>query len=191
MSRMQQRTLGCRVIAVVSGLAIVAAGMLVSGPASAAVPSTASAPRDFVYQTQVRGVHKTDKGVFNGDWKHCLFVPKEKYVQMANCAQGATVTTTYSATFGFKVDDISAAVGFSISVSKFESSSISVKINPGGTGYYDAGFHYRRYTIGMESRTCRVAPAPECPAWSGPSTITVQQRLAPTFMYFGTGAATS
>lgn len=189
MRRKQQRTPWYRIIAVMFSLAIVAAGMLVSGPASAAVPSSAAVPTDVVYQTQVRGVNKTDKGTFNGDWKHCLFVPKEKYVQNASCSQGTTVTTTYSATFGFKVQDISAAVGFSISVSRFESSSIGIKVNPGGTGYFDAGIHYRRYTIGMETRTCRVSPAPECPPWSGPSTITVQHYLAPTFMYFGTGAA--
>jgi hypothetical protein len=67
------------------------------------------------------------------------------------------------------------------------SASNSVKVNPGGYGWFDVGFRYKRYRIGMESRSC----ANLCSKWTSPDWVTVQQHLGNTFHYFGTGAAKS
>jgi hypothetical protein len=115
-----------------------------AGPALAAPTSPKINPHWYEY----RGVHKTDKGQWSGDWVRCNYVSKANYTQVANCSQGKTVSLSISETYGFTDGQISAAVGFSVSYSSTVTAGNSVTIKPGGYGWFDVGFRYHRYTIG-------------------------------------------
>ena len=124
-------------------------------------------------------------GDHSGDWVRCEYVTKANYVQTAGCSRGKTVSTGISYTFGFSDGEISDAVGFNVSFSTTVTASNSVTIEPGGSGWFDVGFRYAEYKIGMEKRRC--SPV-NCLPWSKPKTVTVQKHLGDTFHYFGTGA---
>jgi hypothetical protein len=171
-----------RAAMIATGLLLAAAPMTAASPAMAAVSTPKVNPHWYEY----RGIHKTDKGQWSGDWVRCNYVSKAKYTQTANCSQGKTVSLAISETYGFSDGEISAAVGFSVSYSSTVTAGNAVTVKPGGYGWFDVGFRYHRYTIQMEKRICyRVGG---CSAWSSPKTITVQHHLGPTFHYFGTGA---
>jgi hypothetical protein len=166
-----------------------AALMAVASPAMASTAPTAPAPRAQPAVnptwTEYRGVHKTFEGDHSGDWVHCEYVTKANYVQTAGCSRGKTVSTGISYTFGFSDGEISEAVGFNVSFSTTVTASNSVTIEPGGSGWFDVGFRYAEYKIGMEKRVCSRI---NCLPWSKPKTVTVQKHLGGTFHYFGTGA---
>ena len=167
-----------------------AAVLLIAGlavPAMAAAPAMAGTKIPPTVYYKYRGVNKTYKGAFSGDWSHCVYVTKAKYTQTVSCTRGATVTETISGNIGFSASVISANVGFNVSFASTVSSSISVTVKRGGFGWYDVGFRYNRYTIGMEKRRC-LAPSNVCGPWSRPDTVTVQQHTGNTYHYFGTGA---
>jgi hypothetical protein len=155
-------------------------------PASASASRQAS-PNDVVYYTQYRGVHKTYRGTYSGDWRRCVYVSKAKYRQSVSCSRGVTVSASISGSAGYSNGVISASVGFNVSYSTTVSSSITVTVRAGGHGWYDVGFRYSRYTIGMEQRTC-IRQTGHCLPWSSPQTVTVQHHLGNTYHYFGTGA---
>lgn len=167
--------------------AMVGSLLMVAG-ALVAAPVAGAAPTDVIYKTEYRGVHKTYIGQYSGDWKHCVYVTAANYKQNVSCAKGATVAETISGGAGYSGDVISASVGFSVTFSSTVTSSITVTVNKGGSGWYDVGYRYDEYTIGMERRTCVVQNG-SCGAWSSPTTATVQHHLGDTYNYFGTGAA--
>ena len=167
-----------------------AAVLLVAGlavPTMAAAPAMAGTKIPPTVYYKYRGVHKTFKGAFSGDWARCVYVSKAKYTQTVSCTRGKSVSETISGNAGFSASVISANVGFNVTFASTVSSSISVTIRPGGYGWYDVGFRYNRYTIGMEKRRC-LAPSNVCGPWSSPHTVTVQQHIGDTYHYFGTGA---
>jgi hypothetical protein len=155
--------------------------------AMGAAPAMAASGKPKLAVQETRGVGKTYLGAFSGDWTHCTYVTKAKYTQTANCSQGRSVSETISAHAGFTVASISSAVGFSVNYTTTVTASNSVTIRPGGHGWYDVGFRYQRYMIGMEHRWCTVPPG-TCKAWSKPHWVTVQHHTGNTFHYFGTGA---
>jgi hypothetical protein len=122
-------------------------------------------PHDVIYTTQYRAVHKVNNGDRSGDWTHCLYVTKARYTQY-----------------------LSSSVGFSVSYSQTISTSDSVQVKPGGHGWFDMGFRYDQYTVGMEVRTCIVETG-SCTRWSPPTRTVVQRHLGQTYFYFGTGAS--
>jgi hypothetical protein len=165
---------------------LAAALMAVASPAMASTASTPKAqPSVNPTWWEYRGVHKTFEGDHSGDWRHCEYVTKANYVQTAGCSKGKTVSTGISYTFGFSDGEISEAVGFNVSFSTTVTASNSVTIEPGGSGWFDVGFRYAEYKIGMEKRVCSRI---NCLPWSKPKTVTVQKHLGGTFHYFGTGA---
>jgi hypothetical protein len=115
---------------------------------------------------QTRGVGKTYLNAASGDWTHCTYVTKAKYAQNAGCSKGKTVSESISGNAGYSVEDISAGVGFNVSFSQSVSSSNAVTVLPGGYGWYDVGFRYKRYRIGMEHRTC-AGRCTKCPVPTG------------------------
>ena len=166
-----------------SGLATSSAAM-----AATAQPAGSVKPSDVIYETHYRMVSKVNKGTFSGDWVHCVYVTKAKYHQTVSCSKGKTVSESVSGSVGFSKSVISSSVGFNVSYSTTVSSSISVAIKPGGYGWYDVGFRYRKWVVGMQQRTCIVETG-YCFAWSSTDHITVQQHLGNTYHYFGTGAS--
>jgi hypothetical protein len=167
-------------------LAAVLAGSTV--PLLAGAAAAQARPHDVIYTTQYRAVHKVNNGDKSGDWTHCLYVTKAKYTQYPSCSQGVTVTEAISGGYGFSSDIISSSVGFSVSYSQTISTSDSVQVKPGGHGWFDMGFRYDQYTVGMEVRTCIVETG-SCTRWSGPTRTVVQRHLGQTYFYFGTGAS--
>ncbi|HEY7143536.1 MAG TPA: hypothetical protein VH637_04755 [Streptosporangiaceae bacterium] len=164
-------------------LMAVATTTAMAGPALAA-PTAPTAVNPHWYE--YRGIHKTSRGIFSGDWVRCEFVSKANYTQTASCSKGKSVSTTISVTFGYTKAEISASVGFSVSYTSTVTAGNSVTIKPGGSGWFDVGFRYHGYSITMQKRICyRVGG---CSAWGNSHKIIVQQHLGPTFHYFGTGA---
>jgi len=163
----------------------VALAATVAMQAAPAMAATGAPARTAVQET--RGVGKTYMGTFSGDWRHCTYVTKAKYTQTANCSSGRVVSESISGHAGFSISAINAAVGFNVTYTSFVTSSNSVTIKPGGHGWYDVGFRYQRYMIGMEHRWCYVPPG-NCKKWGAPHWVTVQRHLGNTYHYFGTGA---
>jgi hypothetical protein len=171
---------------VARSLLAVAVGVAgLAGVGVTAMAGPAMAASHAVYQ-ETRGIDKTYEGQHSGDWQHCVYITKENYTQYPNCSVGVTVTTDVSGNAGFTYDSISAGVGFDVSYSTTITGGNGVVVKKGGSGWFDAGFRYNQYKIGMERRTC-VSPGP-CGSWSKPYWVTVQQHLGNTFAYFGTGA---
>ncbi len=165
-------------------LAAAVASFAVSAPAMAAThPST---PNDNPAFVQIRGLHKKFLGDFSGDWAHCEYVTKAKYTQAVSCSRGVTVSESVSGSVGFTDSQISGTIGFNVSYSTTVTATNSVTIKPGGSGWFDVGFRYGKYTIEMESRVCFLHGG--CEPWSGPDKVTAQRHLGSTFHYFGTGA---
>jgi len=158
-----------------------------AAPAMAATAGTAGTKSIPGVYYKYRGIHKTYKGAFSGDWVRCVYVSKAKYNQTVSCTKGKTVSETISGNVGFTKAVVSANVGFNVAFSTQVSSTIAVTVKPGGFGWYDVGFRYNRYTIQMEKKRC-LAPSNVCGAWSKPRTVTVQKHTGNTFHYFGTGA---
>jgi hypothetical protein len=168
---------------VMLALAPIAAVSAVAVPAAASPLST---PHDDPTYIQTRGIHKTFLGRHYGDWRECVAVRKENYVQNVNCSQSTTVSETVSGNIGYSDGEISAVVGFSVTYTRTLTGGTTVTIKPGGHGAYDAGFYYGKYTIEMEQRLCLRHGG--CEPWSSPDKVTVQHHIANTFQYFGTGA---
>jgi hypothetical protein len=163
----------------------VAAAMVLTATAATASPAlAANNPKLVPVYIQTRGVDKTYIRATSGDWTHCEYVTKAKYTQTAGCSKGRTVTESISGNVGYAIYQISAAVGFNVSFSHTVTSSNSVTIRPGGHGWFDVGFRYKLYKIGMERRTCAL----KCTKWSKPDWVKVQQHTGDTYHYFGTGA---
>jgi hypothetical protein len=135
---------------------------------------------------QYRDVNMVNDGQASGDWTHCLYVTAAKYIQWPTCSQGVTVTEEVSGGAGYSAPDISVAVGFDVSYSKTISTSDEVEVDPGGSGWFDMGFRYQKYSFGMEMRVCIVPGS--CLAWSSPTATVAQNYLGPTYAYMGTGA---
>jgi hypothetical protein len=154
-------------------------------PATALSTASAAAAPHAVYQ-ETRGIDRTYHGQHSGDWAHCTYVTKANYTQYPNCSVGQTVTADISGDIGFTYDAISASVGFDVSFSTTVTAGNSVVVKAGGSGWFDVGFVYASYRVGMERRTC-YTPGP-CNPWSRPDWVTVQDHLGNTFYYFGTGA---
>jgi hypothetical protein len=164
---------------------VVTAAMVVAATAMTTSPALAANKPELVPTSiQTRGIDKTYLNATSGDWAHCTYVTKAKYTQTAACSKGVSVTESISGNIGYDAHEISAAVGFSVTFSQSVSSSNSVTIRRGGYGWYDVGFRYKRYKIGMETRTCAI----HCTNWSKPDWVTVQQHTGNTYHYFGTGA---
>lgn len=130
--------------------------------------------------TEYRAVNITDKGAFSGDWSHCLFVSAMKTVQHPSCSVSTSVTESVGGDVGFAYSVISAQVGFNVSFSTDETSTDTFDVQPGVSGWVEAGFRYERYTAGMEKRTCGIGG---CAAWSSPDKVTIQKHLGPTFRF--------
>jgi hypothetical protein len=167
-------------------LAAAVASLAAAVPAVAATHPSGNTPSDDPTHVEIRGIDKHFLGDFSGDWTHCEYVTKAHYTQTAGCSQGKTVTESVSGNVGYSKAGISAAVGFNVAYSTTVTASNSVTIKPGGSGWFDVGFRYGKYTIKMENRLCFVHGG--CDAWSKPDKVTVQKHLGNTFHYFGTGA---
>jgi hypothetical protein len=169
---------------ILAAITSIATLFALAAPASAATSSADAVP---FWHWEYRAIDKTYHGEFSGDWKHCVYVTQARYTQSVSCSSGVSVSTTYSGSISIPLDYITETLGFSISYSRTVSSSISVSVKKGGSGWYDMGFRYKEYSVVEQRRYCA---GTECPfPWGDHGEITAQYVLGSTYHYFGTGAA--
>lgn len=157
-------------------------------PASTAFAQSAHAA--VVPITQYQTTYNVNQGDHSGDWTICGHVSEAPYTQPASCTESVSVSTGVSGNIGYSIPEISASAGFnvSVSVSVGQSFNTGVMVKPGGSGNYDAGIWYDQHEIGLSHRTCNPNTG-TCGPWSPVDNIIVQDYIAPTGLYFGTGAS--
>jgi hypothetical protein len=146
----------------------------------AVLPATASAHTLTGTTTEYRAVNMTDKGTFNGDWLTCVSVASSKVVQHPFCHSDVTITLQVSGGAGYTNGEISGAIGFNVSYSESTGQGTTWDVPAGEAGNGQVGWHYERYTAGMESRVCGIGG---CGGWSSPTSVTIQKHLNPAYRF--------
>lgn len=171
-----------RMLAFLAGATVAALILSTAMVASAASGTPYDSPTFY----HTRAIDKVYIGEFSGDWARCEYVYAERYTQNVICPSGTKNSLSVSGNKGYSYSDVSAGVGFNISYRSTLASGSSIVIKPGGHGWNDVGYRYRKYTIVMQRNSCGLHGG--CTGWGDSIKYTVQEYLGDTYAYFGTGA---